>query len=495
MGKEHSRLVVPNDLSYLPAIRAYVGAVAAKVGFSDKETGRLQLAVDEACTHVIETSFEPGEETIVSVAAEESDVGLRIVIADQGMPFNPASVIDYDPAAGLDRELGGMGFYLMKRMMDEVRFISKGPEGKELHLVKYLETGSITAYLSEEELQPYEMKVQPAPPGSYEFRLMQPTQPEAIEVSKCVYKTYGYTYPGEHVYYPDRLVEMNRSGELVSVVVVTDAGEVAGHCAISSDTPGSAIRELGQAAVDPAHRGRRLLTRLLSFAIEEARRMGLAGLFGEPVTNHPFSQKASYGLGFRDTALLLGYIPQSVLFKKIGDEALAQRMTLLLNFMLVGDCGRSRIYTPYHHRTMLAKIYDSLGLRRQLALPSEDALAQCGEQSELSTLVMSAIDAARIEIKRPGRYVTTEVEIKLNELARKGMACIHLDLPLTDPSAALLCSHFEALGFVLAGILPKADGNDTLRLQYLNDVSIDFDQIIVDSEIGNALFEYIRSQY
>lgn len=488
-------LTIPNDLAYLPPVAAYVKAIGAKVGFTDEVLHRIRLAVDEACTHVIETSFDPGEKATLTISCEESDVGLRVIIADRGIPFNPTAVAEYDPAAGLDRELGGLGFFLMKQVMDQVRFVGKGPEGNELHLVKYLEAGNITTYLSEEELQPYDARVEPAPPGRYEFRLMRPLEAEAIEVAKCVYKTYGYTYPGEHIYYPERLVDMNRKGELVSVVAITDTGEVAGHCAIAGGTPQSPIRELAQAAVDPAHRGRGILTRLLSAAIEEARLRSMVGLFGEPVTNHVFSQRASLNLGFRDTALQLAFIPQSVFFKKIGDEALPQRETLLYNFLPLQTRGDPLpVYVPLHHRRMLQQIYDHLGFPRRLVVPAAEELGQAPEQSVLSTDVLSAINVAHIQIATYGRYITAELRIKLNELCRKGVACIHLDLPLVDPRTAHLCAHLETLGFLLAGVIPGPQGQDVLRLQYLNDVPIDFNKILVASEVARQLRDYIKAQ-
>jgi hypothetical protein len=106
--------------------------------------------------------------------------------------------------------------------------------------------------------------------------------------------------------------------------------------------------------------------------------------------------------------------------------------------------------------------------------------------------VLSAINVARIEIATYGQHVTTEVEIKLNELCRKGIACIHLDLPLGDPWTAHLCADFEALGFLLAGVLPDPRGQDVLRLQFLNGVPIDFDKIHVASDVGQELLGYIR---
>ena len=490
-------LTVPNDTSYLPAIGAFVTAIAVQAGFSEADAGRVRLAVDEACTHVIETAFEPGEETTFTISCQNFAAGLRVVIADKGMPFNPATVADYDPQAGLERELGGLGFYLMKQVMDEIRFVGKGPEGNELHLVKYLDVGNITTLVSAEELQPYEAKAEPAPPGEYVYRLMQPA--DAIEVAKCVYKTYGYTYPGEHVYYPERHIEMNRTGQQISIVAVSDKGEVVGYVAIFGGKPDDPVRELGQAAVDPAHRGRHIISQLCECAIQEARARSMAGLFAEPVTNHPFSQQAAIKLGFRDTAILLGFVPQSVYFKKIGEEALPQRLTLLYALLPLRTWAAARVYVPQCHHTLLRRIYEHLGVPRELVTSPEQipGVSQTPgisrlAQSVLSIRVISAFDVARIEITAYGRYARQEVEIKLRELSRKGMACIQLDLPLNDPWTAPLCAEFEALGFFLAGVVPDAEGHDILRLQCLNDGQIAFAEIHVVSDVGQELLAYAQ---
>jgi serine/threonine-protein kinase RsbW len=389
----------------------------------------------------------------------------------------------------------------MKQLMDEVRFVSMGREGKELHLVKYLEAGNITALLPEEELRPWEeARVEPAPVGEYVFRLMQPA--EAIEVAKCVYKTYGYTYPGEHVYYPERLVELSRTGEQIPIVAISDRGEVIGYCAIFGGEPADPVRELGQAAVDPAHRGRQIVSQLIQFAINEARGRGLAGLCAEPVTNHVFSQQAAAKAGFRDTAILLGYVPESVYFKKIGTEALPQRETLLYSLLPLRPWEPARVYVPPQNRDLSGRIYENAGIERELVILSSaaapgrsetDALGeQHPEHSLMSTRIQSAFDVARIEITAYGRHAVAEVESKLRELCRKGIACIHLDLLLNDPCTALLCADFEALGFLLAGVLPDPAGRDVLRLQYLNDVPIDFDRIHMISDVGQELLRHIR---
>ncbi len=36
---------------------------------------------------------------------------------------------------------------------------------------------------------------------------------QAIEVCRCIYDAYRYTYVNEHLYYPDRVVALNESGD------------------------------------------------------------------------------------------------------------------------------------------------------------------------------------------------------------------------------------------------------------------------------------------
>jgi serine/threonine-protein kinase RsbW len=256
---------------------------------------------------------------------------------------------------------------------------------------------------------------------------------------------------------------------------------------------------LGQAAVDPAHRGRHIISQLAQCAVDEARARGLAGLYAEPVTNHTFSQQAVIVIGFRDTAIQLGFVPQSVYFKKIGDEALPQRLTLLYALLPLRTWAAVRVYVPLAHRALLERIYENLGVPRELVTSPEQipGVSQTPgisrpEQSVLSTHVISAFDVARIEVTAYGQYAMKEVEIKLRELSRKGMACIHLDLPLSDPWTALLCTEFEALGFFLAGVVPDAEGHDVLRLQCLNDGQIAFDEIHVVSDVGQELLAYAQ---
>jgi serine/threonine-protein kinase RsbW len=498
MPKDISILTIPNDMSYLPIIGAYVMAAATQLGFDDADVGDIRLAVNEACAHVIETAFEPGEEQSLVISCQRYPSGLKITIADKGMPFDPRSVKEYDPRGGLDRDLGGLPFYLIQKAMDEVHFANKGCEGKELQLTKYLQVPSVEAYFTEDDLRPYDTGIEPAPPDEYAYRLMEPE--DALEIARCVYKTYGYTYPGENVYFPERVVTMNESGEMISAVAVTKASQVIGHCALLGQ-PGNQVMELGQAVVAPAHRSRGVLKKLAELLMHEAHQRGLTGMFAQAVTIHPFSQRVLLKYGFRESAILLGYAHRHVQLKEFADHELPQRESVVYGYQSLGAEPCCPIFPPVHHRSMIADIYRNLGQERDFVFPEASRtvpepgqLLREAPRFDLSTKVVSALGLGLIEIVDYGFGIEQEVKSKLRDLCHEGIAAVYLNLPLGDPQTAVLCPCFEELGYFFAGIQPRPGGKDLLCLQFLNGPRINYDLLQIYSDFGQELLCYVREQ-
>ena len=102
---------------------------------------------------------------------------------------------------------------------------------------------------------------------------------EAIEVSKCFYKSYGYSFVYRQIYYPDRIIELNEIGQMESVVAVTPDNEVIGHCALLRWDSRPDVAEIGLAVVKPEFRGQGCLTRLTEYLIEKAKSEDAKALF------------------------------------------------------------------------------------------------------------------------------------------------------------------------------------------------------------------------
>lgn len=113
----------PAQFQYLDKIREFVAEVARKGGFGEKEVYSIQLAADEAASNIIEHAYAGVKDGFLEVSCGMTGDLLTIVLRDQGRPFDPDSVQPPNLKADLsDRQIGGLGIYLMRKLMDEVRY-------------------------------------------------------------------------------------------------------------------------------------------------------------------------------------------------------------------------------------------------------------------------------------------------------------------------------------------------------------------------------------
>lgn len=125
------------DFANLDAIRDFVGGFAQQAGLNSKEIYAVQLAADEACSNVIEHAYEGIVNGTFDVSCAALPGQVTILIRDHGKPFNIEKVRQPNLGKNLDeREIGGLGVFLMHKLMDEVHFESKPKEGNVLTMIK-----------------------------------------------------------------------------------------------------------------------------------------------------------------------------------------------------------------------------------------------------------------------------------------------------------------------------------------------------------------------
>ena len=108
---------------YLDEIRDFVGNTARTGGFSDKDIYNIQLAADEAASNIIEHAYDGVSDGILEVSCDLKDGAITIVLVDHGESFDPSEVPMPNLKADLsERKIGGLGLYLMRKLMDEVHY-------------------------------------------------------------------------------------------------------------------------------------------------------------------------------------------------------------------------------------------------------------------------------------------------------------------------------------------------------------------------------------
>ncbi len=131
------KVTFPAQFQYLDEIREFVGDIARKGGFDSKEVYSIQLAADEAASNIIEHAYEGISGGKIEISCGFMRGHLEITMLDKGKAFDPGSVQPPNLKADLsERKIGGLGIYLMRRLMDEVHYESLPGKGNRLTLLK-----------------------------------------------------------------------------------------------------------------------------------------------------------------------------------------------------------------------------------------------------------------------------------------------------------------------------------------------------------------------
>lgn len=123
----------------LAVISEFMTVWAAACGLNEREVYAVCMAVDEACSNIIEHAYGGEGRGDIDLRCQKLPGGLKVTIKDRGEPFDPALVAQPDIQAPLEeRDSGGLGLFLMRQLMDEVTF-DFSPRGNTLVMVKVQE--------------------------------------------------------------------------------------------------------------------------------------------------------------------------------------------------------------------------------------------------------------------------------------------------------------------------------------------------------------------
>ncbi len=115
----------PAKFEFLDEIREFVGKKARSSGFSEKDVYSIQLAADEAASNVIEHAYAGKSNGKIELTCDFKNNLLIITLMDHGKSFDPSEVKAPDLKANLfDRQIGGLGIYLMRTLMDDIQYRS-----------------------------------------------------------------------------------------------------------------------------------------------------------------------------------------------------------------------------------------------------------------------------------------------------------------------------------------------------------------------------------
>ena len=124
-------LRIKNQISELEKVAQFVEEIGEELGLSMELQMNLNLVMEEMVTNVIFYAYPEGVIADIELLAKSDGKELTFVLSDQGKEFDPTAKedtdLDVNPA---DRDLGGMGIFIVKNIMNKVTY--QRLEGKNL---------------------------------------------------------------------------------------------------------------------------------------------------------------------------------------------------------------------------------------------------------------------------------------------------------------------------------------------------------------------------
>ena len=132
---DRSELVVPAVLESIEQVSVYLESILEEAGLDMLEAARIQLAVEEAVTNVINHGYG-GKDGEILITSDIESSQVIITITDTGQLFDPTQIPSPDISADLEhRNIGGLGVHLIRSVMDDVKYIREG-EKNRLTMIK-----------------------------------------------------------------------------------------------------------------------------------------------------------------------------------------------------------------------------------------------------------------------------------------------------------------------------------------------------------------------
>ena len=117
-------LNIRNDIQSLPLVNEWIEQCCEEAGLGLDWVMKFQLVIEEMVSNVIFYAYDSQQQEAAIELRFTWEAGtVSILLRDWGKPFDPTAKEDPDiPLSVDDRPIGGLGIFMVKQLMDEVRY-------------------------------------------------------------------------------------------------------------------------------------------------------------------------------------------------------------------------------------------------------------------------------------------------------------------------------------------------------------------------------------
>lgn len=123
-------ITVPAEIEYQDKVMDFVDEQLEKASASVESIAKTNIVLDEIFSNICQYAYTSDKGTVsVHCCVGGHPAFVSLVFRDKGKPFNPLNKADPDITADIeDREIGNLGIFMVKKIMDSVEYEYKNGE-------------------------------------------------------------------------------------------------------------------------------------------------------------------------------------------------------------------------------------------------------------------------------------------------------------------------------------------------------------------------------
>jgi len=121
------KLQLENEVSQLEKLASFLDDLGDEWGLSPGLVMSLNLVLEEAFTNVVFYAWSDSSPHLIDIEFEETGGLLKMILSDEGREYDPTKKEEPDFERPVeDRTIGGLGIFLIKKIMDSVVYQREG---------------------------------------------------------------------------------------------------------------------------------------------------------------------------------------------------------------------------------------------------------------------------------------------------------------------------------------------------------------------------------
>jgi anti-sigma regulatory factor (Ser/Thr protein kinase) len=116
-------IILANEISEISRLNEFIDALGEEFSLAPDIVFNLNLVLEEAVVNIINYAYPKEEHQYIYLSAKMNDGSIVLILTDTGKEFDPTAAPEADITLSADeRQIGGLGIFLIRQIMNEVRY-------------------------------------------------------------------------------------------------------------------------------------------------------------------------------------------------------------------------------------------------------------------------------------------------------------------------------------------------------------------------------------